>query len=357
MSTSQNQVPLTIYKFDPLTGNILMQSSFGIYTQDIKYALSDIDNDNVKELLISDSYGNLYVIDMSQFILKKVGTGNVWACVDFDGKPGKEIIVSSGTYVKVLDYNLNEIMSYNLQENIRKVIVSDINNDGIIEIIASTSTKTYILRPTTQNDLPNAPTNLRCELGVNSIYIYWNYVPSTGSLRGFKIYRSTNTSNWGEPVKIIYDPNARTATDTPPSTGIWYYKVSAFNDFGEVDCVNPGSYLIEYRETIPEEVGGGCFIASVCFGENSWQVKILKEFRDKILMKISIGKKFVRFYYTYAPYVKEYIKDRVLIKYLVKISLYPVVFIAYLLINYFILAGLFFLICFYFIRKFKINQK
>jgi len=357
MSTSQNQVPLTIYKFDPLTGNILMQSSFGIYTQDIKYALSDIDNDNVKELLISDSYGNLYVIDMSQFILKKVGTGNVWACVDFDGKPGKEIIVSSGTYVKVLDYNLNEIMSYNLQENIRKVIVSDINNDGIIEIIASTSTKTYILRPTTQNDLPNAPTNLRCELGVNSIYIYWNYVPSTGSLRGFKIYRSTNTSNWGEPVKIIYDPNARTATDTPPSTGIWYYKVSAFNDFGEVDCVNPGSYLIEYRETIPEEVGGGCFIASVCFGENSWQVRILKEFRDKILMKISIGKKFVRFYYTYAPYVKEYIKDRVLIKHLVKISLYPVVFIAYLLINYFILAGLFFLICFYFIRKFKINQK
>ncbi len=339
-STQANQVPLTIYRFDSKTGNILTQSSIGAYTYDIKYALSDIDNDGVKELLISDSNENLYLIDMTQFVLEKQGIGKVWACVDFDGKTGKEIIVSYGTYVKVLDSNLNEIMSYNLNDNIKKVIVSDVNNDGIIEIIVTSPTKTYILRPTTTLDLPNAPTNLRCELGVNSIYIYWNYVPGTGTLTGFKIYRSTTPSNWGSPVQIINDPNARTATDTPPSVGMWYYKVSAFNDYGEVDCINPASYLIEYRETVPQEEGGGCFIATACFGENSWQVKLLKEFRDKVLLKSEMGKKFVKFYYKHSPYVKEYIKDKVILKTFVKIALYPFILFAYFILHYFVFVCL-----------------
>ncbi|MCS7180021.1 MAG: PQQ-like beta-propeller repeat protein, partial [bacterium] len=55
-STTANQVPLTIYRFDPKNGNVLAQSSLTVYTQEVKYALSDIDNDNVKELLISDFY-------------------------------------------------------------------------------------------------------------------------------------------------------------------------------------------------------------------------------------------------------------------------------------------------------------
>ncbi|MCS7180271.1 MAG: hypothetical protein NZ891_02845, partial [bacterium] len=276
--------------------------------------------------------------------------GKVWACVDFDGKIGKEIIVSYGTYVKILNNTLNEIMSYNLQDNIKKIIVSDINNDGIIEIIATSASKTYILRPTTTLDLPNAPTNLRCELGINNINIYWNYVPTTGTLRGFKIYRSLDPSNWGSHVKIIYDPNARTAVDTPPSVGMWYYKVSAFNDYGEVDCTNPPSYLIEYRETIPvEEGGGGCFIASVCFGENSWQVKILKEFRDRVLMKFELGRKFVKFYYKYSPYVKEYIKDKIVIKTLLKAILYPLIFVSYFIVHHGILL---ILICLVFLSYF-----
>ncbi|MCM8808924.1 MAG: carboxypeptidase-like regulatory domain-containing protein, partial [Candidatus Omnitrophica bacterium] len=332
LSTTVNSVPLTIYRFDPMNGNVLIQSTLQVYTQDIKYALSDVDNDNVKELIISDSNENLYILDLTQLILEKQGIGKIWACVDFDRKTDgkKELIVTSGSYLKVLDIDLREIMSYNLNDNIKKVIVSDINNDGIIEIIASSATKTYILRPTTSNDLPNAPTNLKCELGINYVTISWNYVPNIAKLSGFKIYRGLNTSNL-ELVKVVENPNARTTTDIPPSAGLWYYKVSSFNDFGEVDCVNPTSYLIEYRQAISEEEGGGCFIATTCFGENSWQVKILKEFRDKVLMTSKYGKRFVKFYYKYSPYLKDYIKDKPIIKGFVKMILYPIIFVAYVI--------------------------
>ncbi|MCM8784712.1 MAG: PQQ-binding-like beta-propeller repeat protein [Candidatus Omnitrophica bacterium] len=358
-STNANSVPLTIYRFDLQTGNILGQYSLPVYTENINYALSDIDNDNVKELIISDSNENLYLVDTSNLTFEKQGSGKIWATVDFDKKIDgkKELIVTTGTYLKVLDYNLTEIMSYNLNDNIKKVIVSDINNDGIIEIIVSSATNTYVLRPTTTRDLPNAPTNLRCELGINYINIYWNYVPNTATLKGFKIYRSLNPSNWGSPVQIINDPNARTTTDTPPSAGLWYYKVSAFNDYGEVDCKNPTSYLIEYKEIFPTEEGGGCFIASVCFGENSWQVKILKEFRDRILMKFEKGKRFVKFYYKYSPCLRDYIKDKTLIKTFVKIILYPVVFVSWFLTHLIpgMIICLFFASCIFY-RK-KINCK
>ncbi|MFN4227675.1 MAG: CFI-box-CTERM domain-containing protein, partial [Candidatus Ratteibacteria bacterium] len=264
--------------------------------------------------------------------------GKIWATVDFDRKIDgkKELIVTIGSYLKILNSDLNEIMSYNLNDNIKKVIVSDINNDGIIEIIASSATKTYILRPTTSNDLPNAPTNLKCERGINYVTISWNYVPNIAKLSGFKIYRGLNTSNL-ELVKVVENPNARTTTDTPPSEGHWYYKVSSFNDFGEVDCVNPPSYLIEYRQAIPEEEGGGCFIATICFGENSWQVKILKEFRDRILLKSNFGRKFVKFYYKVSPQISEYLKNHKFLILTTKILLYFVIIFIMLLMSEFLM--------------------
>jgi len=334
-STENNQFLLTCYRFNPSDGSILKQYTIpGNYTKDVNVVISDIDADGEKEIVISDKEENVYVVNIINGTLKnsKASAGNIWACVDFDGKTdnNKEIIISKGSYVKVLTSSLNDLMSYDLEDTILKVIVSDINNDGLIEIIATSPTKTYILRPSTTADWPNSPTNLTGYAGSDGVYLSWSYTSSGAPLSGFRIYRSLDGIEWNFVGSVLSD---KTFYKDTPSAGIWYYKVSAYNDYGEVDCSNPQSILVSYSGGVPEGGGGGCFIASLCFGENSWQVKILKEFRDRFLLRNKIGRNFVRFYYTYSPEISEFLKNKVVIKFLVKFALYPVILFAYLIIK------------------------
>ncbi|MCM8766744.1 MAG: fibronectin type III domain-containing protein [Candidatus Omnitrophica bacterium] len=87
----------------------------------------------------------------------------------------------------------------------------------------------------------------------------------------------------------------------------------------------------------PPTEGGGCFIASVCFGENSWQVKILKEFRDRILLKSNFGRKFVKFYYKISPQISEYLKNHKVFILTTKILLYFVIIFIMLLMSKFLM--------------------
>ena len=83
--------------------------------------------------------------------------------------------------------------------------------------------------------------------------------------------------------------------------------------------------------------GGGCFIATACFGNyNHPFVRILREFRDRILLKNSIGKKFVKWYYAHSPKYAQIIRNNLILKILTQILLIPVVFIAYLIVKGFL---------------------
>jgi hypothetical protein len=73
--------------------------------------------------------------------------------------------------------------------------------------------------------------------------------------------------------------------------------------------------------------GGGCFIATAAYGSMlEPHVVILREFRDKILLKHQIGKAFVNFYYKHSPPIAHYITKHDTIRMLVRWSLIPVVF-------------------------------
>ena len=80
--------------------------------------------------------------------------------------------------------------------------------------------------------------------------------------------------------------------------------------------------------------GGGCFIATACFGNyNHPFVKILREFRDRILLKNSIGRNFVKWYYKHSPKYAEIIRNNLILKLTAQILLIPVVFFAYLVVK------------------------
>lgn len=80
--------------------------------------------------------------------------------------------------------------------------------------------------------------------------------------------------------------------------------------------------------------GGGCFIATAAFGSPvEKNVELLKEFRDRILLPTELGKKFVAAYYRYSPPVADFIREHESVKLAVRILLYPLIAVSYLMLN------------------------
>jgi hypothetical protein len=72
--------------------------------------------------------------------------------------------------------------------------------------------------------------------------------------------------------------------------------------------------------------GGGCFIATAAYGSaDEADVKILRQFRDKHLLTNKWGEEFVKFYYRYSPAIADYIRDRKVLKTIVRWGLKPII--------------------------------
>jgi len=80
--------------------------------------------------------------------------------------------------------------------------------------------------------------------------------------------------------------------------------------------------------------GGGCFIATAAFGSPAEKhVMLLKEFRDTLLLSNSLGRRFVDAYYHYSPPAADFISRHENLKLIVRVFLYPLITISYLLLK------------------------
>jgi len=104
-----------------------------------------------------------------------------------------------------------------------------------------------------------------------------------------------------------------------------------------------------------------CFIATAAYGSPMEpHVKILRAFRDRILLVNAIGRGFVRLYYKYSPPIANFIANHDSLRTIVRVSLLPVVgvswialkmgFVATMALMFFLVAGLIGIIGF---RKYK----
>ncbi|MBI4844828.1 MAG: hypothetical protein HY809_11045 [Nitrospirae bacterium] len=86
---------------------------------------------------------------------------------------------------------------------------------------------------------------------------------------------------------------------------------------------------IRTETLISEILGGreGCFIATAAYGSYfEPHVKVLRDFRDSVLMTNRIGEAMVKFYYRTSPPIADYIREREGLKSAVRFGLTPVVY-------------------------------
>lgn len=134
-----------------------------------------------------------------------------------------------------------------------------------------------------------------------------------------------------DPVCTIYDLD---------ETKTYYFVVRAFDtnglesaDSNEV-ILNEGIPVNQFPIYNINSDGRndiGCFIATAAYGSLiEPHVKILRNFRDKVLLTNLLGKGFVKAYYTYSPPIADFISKHDHLKTIVRLSLLPVVGISWI---------------------------
>jgi len=95
------------------------------------------------------------------------------------------------------------------------------------------------------------------------------------------------------------------------------------------DTVIEGTTLQFTTGTPPPWGSGGCFIATAAYGTpTAKEIDVLREFRDVVLLKSTIGSEFVTLYYRFSPPVAEFIASHELLRTLVReLLIDPIVWI------------------------------
>lgn len=90
---------------------------------------------------------------------------------------------------------------------------------------------------------------------------------------------------------------------------------------------SPGFYSRYWKKDLSgnEKQVSKCYIATACFGKDSNEVIILRNYRDEVLSKFIIGRLFIKFYYFTSPSMVRYLYNNEIVK------IYSRKFIGYLI--------------------------
>ncbi len=89
-----------------------------------------------------------------------------------------------------------------------------------------------------------------------------------------------------------------------------------------------------YGNQVSFRTSDSCFIATAAFGSKlEKHVVVLREFRDQVLQKYLLGRKFIAVYYNYSPYLAEVIRSHEFLRSVTRAGLLPVVGASYILLH------------------------
>jgi len=172
---------------------------------------------------------------------------------------------------------------------------------------------------------PRAPSSLKATLHkTNTISLEWS--DNSNDELGFKIMRKRYIGGTYALIATL-DKGVTEYTDTGLKyDSNYYYYVYAYNYAGNSD-----SSSVVYATTGNDS--SGCFIATAAYGSlMEPHVQILRNFRDRFLSTNTPGKNFLNLYYKYSPPIADYIAQHDILRFIIRLSLLPVVGMSWLVL-------------------------
>jgi hypothetical protein len=176
-------------------------------------------------------------------------------------------------------------------------------------------------------------------------YILWYSDWDTS--RESRVYASGLGETFTLPLICIIDPNDSDTyvdrTTNVQDTQVFYLRLKNHGEGGDSGGTPaPGGTTSGGDDG---GGGGGCFIATAAYGSPMEEhVRILRDFRDRFLLTNPAGKVFVDIYYSYSPYIADFITEHETLRSAVRLGLLPFVGLSWVMLNIDPVAGLGFIL-------------
>ncbi len=167
---------------------------------------------------------------------------------------------------------------------------------------------------------PTVTTKAATNITANSTTLNMDY--TVGNFNPVQVrfaYKKSAGSFWSHTDWVSKSENGTYAT---PLTGLdsdttYDFKAQLYYEDTEIE----GTTLQFFTTDTPPPwgSGGGCFIATAAYGTpTAEQIDVLREFRDVVLLKSTVGSQFVALYYWLSPPVADFIAGNELLRTLVR---------------------------------------
>jgi len=178
---------------------------------------------------------------------------------------------------------------------------------------------------------PQPASNLSATPGDGKAMLSWTASPSQ-YVGGYLVYYSTSPFNINNlPSTVVDTGNTTSYTLNGLTDGTLYYIALvtydlATNTSGLSNTVTVTPVYIPGPAELAGQKGN-CFIATAAYGSyDQFDVWVLRQFRDKILLKNNEGRWFVKTYYRISPPIAHFIAGHDTLRAMVRVMLKPFVF-------------------------------
>jgi hypothetical protein len=162
---------------------------------------------------------------------------------------------------------------------------------------------------------PTVTTQAATGVTTNSAILNMNY--TVGDFSPVEVrfaYKKSTDSAWSYTAwvsKTADGTHAESLTELNSNTKYEFTAQLKYNDTMEGDT-------LQFTTDTPPP-SGGCFIATAAYGTpTAKQIDVLREFRDVVLLKSTVGSQFVALYYQFSPPVADFIAGNELLRTLVR---------------------------------------
>ena len=145
-----------------------------------------------------------------------------------------------------------------------------------------------------------------------------------------------------EPGTYIYNEGVEVTITATPNSGYdftgWSGDATGTTNSITITMDSDKSVTANFEAEPPDNGDngkkGGCFIATAAYGTPLHpHINVLREFRDKHLITNKPGRTLTNLYYKYSPPIANFISKYKILKIAVRIHLYPVVALTYLIVH------------------------